>query len=202
MRLHWSRPNHRDTDQEDCPIEILLPIALIVLGLAGWGIVIYNRLVTASNHVKAGWSDIGVQLKRRHDLIPKLVSAVRAYADYERATLSAVTELRAQSEQSASPETIAAIEARLGLGIGRLLAIAEDYPDLKASESFLDLQNELSEVENQIQFARRYYNGAVRGYNTQIQSFPDMLVARPFGFGSAEYFDAELDSADSTVQAQ
>lgn len=137
-----------------------------------------------------------MQLKRRHDLIPKLVSAVRAYADFEQATLTAVTELRARSEQSDSPETISGIEAKLGAGIGRLLAIAEDYPDLKASENFLDLQQSLSGVENQIQLARRYYNGAVRHHNTLIQSFPDLLVARPLRFRAEEYFDAVLDSAE------
>ncbi len=180
----------------DRRIETILPFGVLALGLAAWGVYLYNRLVTASNYVKAGWSDIGVQLKRRHDLIPKLVSAVRAYADFEQATLTAVTELRARSEQSASPEAIAGIEAKLGLGIGRLLAIAEDYPDLKASENFLDLQQALSDVENQIQLARRYYNGAVRHYNTLLQSFPDLLVARPFHFSAAEYFDANLQSVE------
>ncbi len=171
-------------------IETLLPIVVVILGLTIWGVYIYNRLVTTRNHVEAGWSDIGVQLKRRHDLIPKLVSAVRAYADFERATVTAVTELRAQSERSASPEEIAAIEQSIGIGIGRLLAIAEDYPDLKASQNFLDLQQSLSDVEDHIQYARRYYNGAVRSYNTRLQSFPDMLVARTFSFTVAEYFEA------------
>jgi LemA protein len=171
-------------------------MGLLALGLAAWGVYLYNRLVTASNHVKAGWSDIGVQLKRRHDLIPKLVSAVRAYADFEQSTLNAVTELRARSEQSASPKTIGDIEAKLGAGIGRLLAIAENYPDLKASENFLDLQQSLSGVEDHIQLARRYYNGAVRHHNTLIQSFPDLLVARLFHFRDEEYFDADLSSTE------
>ena len=176
----------------------MIVLGVLVLGLAAWGIYLFNRLVTASNFVKAGWSDIGVQLKRRHDLIPKLVSAVRAYANFEKTTLTAVTELRARSEQAESPEAIAGIEAKLGAGIGRLLAIAEDYPDLKASENFLDLQQSLSDVENQIQLARRYYNGAVRHHNTLIQSFPDMLIARPFGFTDAEYFDADLPDENSS----
>lgn len=146
--------------------------------------------------MKAGWSDIGVQLKRRHDLIPKLVSAVRAYADFEQATLTAVTELRVQSEQARSPAAVAAIETQLGAGIGRLLAIAEAYPDLKASDNFLDLQSSISAVEDHIQYARRYYNGAVRHYNTLIQSFPDMLIAPPFGFGEAEYFESGLEEGE------
>lgn len=162
-----------------------------------WGIAIYNALVRDTNLVKAGWSDIDVQLRRRHDLIPKLVDAVRVYADYERATIEAVTQLRRKSEHETRPAEIAGIEARLGTGVGRLLAVAESYPDLKANESFLDLQAQISQTENAIQFARRFYNGAVRSYNTRLQSFPDSLVARPLRFEPAEYFDADITDGDS-----
>lgn len=169
-------------------------VGFIAAALAAWGIVVYNRLVRDQNHVKAGWSDIDVQLKRRHDLIPKLVDAVRAYADFERATLTAVTELRARSEQLAQPAQIAAVENQIGLGLNRLLAVAEAYPDLKASESFLHLQRELSDTEDKLQYARRFYNGAVRAFNTRVQSFPDVLVARMLRYEEADYFDAGLDS--------
>lgn len=168
---------------------------LVLAGLAVWGVLIFNRLVRDRNHTKAGWSDIDVQLQRRHDLIPKLVDAVRAYADYERATMTAVTELRSRSEQTAQPAQKAAIEKQLSIGVDRLLAIAEDYPDLKANRSFLDLQEELVDTEDKLQYARRYYNGAVRAYNTRLQSFPDLIVARLLAFHDAEFFDAEDDSA-------
>ncbi len=140
-----------------------------------------------------------MQLQRRHDLIPKLVDAVRAYADYERATLTAVTELRRRSEQTTHPAQKARIEAQLRTGVDRLLAVAEDYPDLKASRNFLDLQDELADTENKLQYARRFYNGAVRAFNTRLQSFPDLIVARLLGFSDAEFFDA--DEGTSAVPA-
>jgi len=174
------------------------PLLIFLIGagaLALAGIVIFNRLVRDRNHVRAGWSDIDVQLQRRHDLIPQLVDAVRAYADYERATMTAVTELRQQSEKTEAPAQKARIEKQLGIGIDRLLAIAEDYPDLKANRSFLDLQRELSDTEDKLQYARRFYNGAVRSLNTRIESFPDLLVAQTFGFKQAEFFDADDEAA-------
>lgn len=173
-----------------------LSVILIVLaGLAVWAIVIFNRLVRDRNHTRAGWSDIDVQLQRRHDLIPRLVEAVRAYADYERATMTAVTELRRRSEQTAQPAQKARIEAELRAGVDRLLLVAEDYPDLKASQNFLELQKELVDTEDKLQYARRFYNGAVRAFNTRLQSFPDLIVARLLAFSEAEFFDAEDGSA-------
>jgi LemA protein len=166
-------------------------LIVVFLGLAVWAVVIFNRLVRDRNRTRAGWSDIDVQLQRRHDLIPRLVEAVRAYADYERATLTAVTELRRQSEQTERPAARARIEDELGHGIDRLLAVAESYPDLKADRNFLDLQEQLVDTEDKLQYARRFYNGAVRDLNTRIQSFPDLVVARTLGFREAEYFDAE-----------
>lgn len=168
-------------------------VVVLCISLLIWGVLIYNRLVRDYNRVLAAWSDIDVQLKRRHDLIPKLIDAVKQYAAYERATVSAVTELRASSERSANVGERARLETALGHSLQRLLAVAESYPELKASASFLALQKELSEVENYIQYARRYYNGAVRNLNTRIDSFPDMTIARPFGFHPREYF--ELDTA-------
>ena len=172
-------------------------ILLVLAGLAGWGIFVFNRLVRDRNRTRAGWSDIDVQLQRRHDLVPRLVEAVRAYADYERATLAAVTELRHRSEQTDDPGTKAALEDRLAKGIDRLLAVAESYPDLKASRNFLDLQEELVDTEDKLQYARRFYNGAVRSLNTRIQSFPDLIVARALGFREAAYFDAEAGAEET-----
>jgi LemA protein len=171
-----------------------LMATLMTIGAALlWGIVIYNRLVGDKNRVLSAWSDIDVQLKRRHDLIPKLVEAVKRYAAYESATLTQITELRARSEQTVSIAEIGGVETQLAGKVRRLVALAEDYPDLQADDAFLALQKDLTDVENTIQYARRYYNGAVRMLNTRIDSFPDTLVARMFRFLSADYF--ELDDA-------
>jgi len=166
-------------------------VGLLLIGMLGWAIAIYNLLVRDRNRVLAAWSDIDVQLKRRHDLIPKLVDAVKQYAAYEQATLSTITELRAQAEQTRDVSDLAAMESRIGSGLHKLLALAEAYPDLKANTSFLDLQHQLTDVENHIQYARRYYNGAVRNLNTRIDSFPDTLIARTLRFQSATYFELE-----------
>lgn len=172
-----------------------MTIALIALAvLLLWGIFIYNRLVGEKNRVLSAWSDIDVQLKRRHDLIPKLVDAVKHYAAYESATLGEVTALRERARQSASVAEIGDVESALGGKVQRLVALAEAYPDLKADDAFLALQKELTDVENNIQYARRYYNGAVRMLNTRIDSFPDTLVARLLRFIKADYF--ALDDAD------
>lgn len=173
----------------------MLSIVFIIVAATALAVVIiFNRLVRDRNHVRAGWSDIDVQLQRRHDLIPRLVEAVRAYAEYERATMTAVTELRRQSEQTTQPGRKAQIEKQLSIGVDRLLAVAEDYPDLKANRNFLELQTELSDTEDKLQYARRFYNGAVRSFNTRVESFPDLVVARGFGFRQAEFFDAEDDA--------
>jgi LemA protein len=169
---------------------------LFLLAVGVWVVVLYNLLVRDRNRVLAGWSDISVQLKRRHDLIPKLVEAVKQYAGYERATLEMVVSLRAQSEQAKELAQKGDLETRLGGEVHRLIALAEKYPDLKASGNFLELQREVSDVEDHIQYARRYYNGAVRNLNTRIDSFPDLLIARLFGYRYAEYFQLE-DAAES-----
>jgi len=171
---------------------VAIAIALLAAALT-WGILIYNRLVGDKNRVLASWSDIDVQLKRRHDLIPKLVEAVKRYAAYESATLEEVVNLRARSQRSDSVAEIGGVEAELGGRVQRLVALAEAYPELEADDAFLTLQKDLTEVENTIQYARRYYNGAVRLLNTRIDSFPDMAVAGLFGFVKADYF--ELDDA-------
>jgi LemA protein len=169
-------------------------LSFLALALVVWGVFLFNRLVRARNRVRAGWSDIDVQLKRRHDLIPRLVEAVGQYARYEQATLAAVTELRARSERAARVEEIGQAESALETQLRRLIALAEAYPDLKASDQFMELQQGLVDVEDHIQYARRYYNGAVRDLNTRIESFPDLLVARLFRFRLAEYFQLDAES--------
>lgn len=173
-------------------------ILVVAALLAGWAVVMFNRLVRDRNQVRAAWSDIDVQLTRRHDLVPRLVDAVRAYADYERATLTAVTELRARAEAAGRLRDKARLEDEMQAGLHRLIALAESYPELKADGNFLQLQRDLVETEDHLQYARRFYNGAVRVYNTRIETFPDMLVAKPFAFSPAEFFavdDAEARAA-------
>jgi len=167
-----------------------LAIALLVATLV-YAIVIYNGLVRERQMTRAGWSDIGVQLKRRHDLIPKLIDAVRQYAAYEKATLEHVTGLRSQAADLGSASRQGPLESVISQGLGSIFALQEAYPDLKANQSFLLLQSDISNVEADIQFARRYYNGAVRNLNTRIESFPDLLLARLFGFEQADYFEFE-----------
>jgi LemA protein len=168
-----------------------LLFVVLALALAGWAIVAFNRLVRLRNQVRAGWSDIDVQLMRRHDLVPALVEAVRAYASHESSLFEEVAALRAEATATNSPARLAAIEARLEHGVGRLLAVKEAYPELKASENFLRLQRDLVDVEDHLQYARRFYNGAVRENNDGVQRFPALLVARAFGFTDAEFFEAD-----------
>lgn len=174
----------------------MLTLVLVVLGLiAVTGIVLYNRLIRSRNRVDTAWSDIDVQLQRRHDLIPRLVTAVDQYAKYEKATLEAVTELRAEAMQAADVRAKGKIEEKLGAQIERIIALAENYPDLKANENFLHLQRELVETENYLQFARRYYNGSVRDYNTMTETVPSNIVAAWFDFSAREFFQKASDDA-------
>jgi len=166
---------------------------LVVGAIAVLAIVIYNRLVRDRQRVLTAWSDIDVQLKRRYDLIPKLVAAVEQYASYERSTLETLIELRSRTGQVSDVGERGAIESQIGGGLRSLMALVEAYPELKADQSFLQLQGELTEVENHIQYARRFYNGSVRNLNTRIDSFPDLLLARVFNFIPKPFF--ELDDA-------
>ena len=170
----------------------------VVVILSLYMVSIYNRLVKKSNMVKEGWSGIEVQLKRRANLIPNLLEAVKGYMGHERGVLEKVTELRGQSLQGGPPAQRGPVESALAGALGKLLAVAEGYPDLKASENFLGLQDSLGRVEEQIQLARRYYNGAVRDLNIAVQSFPANLLANRFGFEEAEFFELE-DDADRAV---
>ena len=166
-------------------------LGLILLTLLGWGIWAYNRLVNRRNRVATAWSDIDVQLTRRHDLVPNLVKVVAAYTEHERETLEGVTQLRSQALNTDSPARLGVIENELEALLSRLLVLQENYPDLKASENYRQLSDQLVEVEDQLHYARRYYNGAVRDFNTAIQTFPDLVVARTFKFLPAEFYSAE-----------
>lgn len=174
---------------------ILLGVAVVVL--AGL-VVMYNGLVSKRQMVRNGWSDIDVQLKRRADLIPQLVATVKGYASHERNLFEEVVEKRSLAASAGDdPAARGAAESELSRPIGRLMAVAEDYPDLKASANYRDLQAELSDTENKIEMARRFYNGAVRELNTMVESFPSNLVAGPFGFHQAEFF--EITTAEKAV---
>ncbi len=168
-------------------IEWLLLAALVALAV--YLILIYNRLVRDRQRTLAGWSDIEVQLKRRHDLIPKLVAAVKQYAAYEQATLEQVTALRGRADSIRPAAEQSRIEGDISRGLLSIFALQEAYPELKANQSFLQLQQDISAVEADIQFARRYYNGAVRNLNTRIETFPDLVIARLFNYAPADYFE-------------
>jgi LemA protein len=180
---------------------MLLWIILLIAVAAGlYAIVIYNRLVRMRQMGSEAWSGIDVQLKRRSDLIPNLVDSVKGYAAHERDVLREVTELRGAT-RALPTEDVAhrgQIEGALSFALGKLFALAENYPDLKASGNFLELQQQLSDLENEIQMARRYYNGAVRNLNVLVQSFPSNLIAGLFGFGPRDFFELS-DSGDRAM---
>lgn len=168
-------------------------LLVVVAALVAMTAVLYNRLVRDRNRVDAAWSDIDVQLQRRHELIPQLVKAVQQYGKYEKATLEAIGSLRAEAMKLTDVARRGQAEEELGGSVVRLLAVAEDYPDLKANENFLQLQEQLVETENYLQFARRYYNGSVRELNTRIESVPHNLIAKSFGFAQREFFQKSAD---------
>ncbi len=175
-------------------------ILALVVAAAGYAITIYNGLVKNRQMVEEGWSGIDVQLKRRTDLIPNLMETVKGYMTHERDTLEAVTKARAAATAAANgtPEQRAAAEGQLTSALGRLIATAEAYPDLKANTNFLEFQTALQTVEDEIQMSRRYYNGAVRNLNVQVESFPSNLIANAFKFIKAQYFELE-NEADRQV---
>ncbi|MFZ2086940.1 MAG: LemA family protein [Desulfobaccales bacterium] len=179
----------------------MIPL-LIILGLLATvflvGVTQYNRLVQSRQMAIEGLSGIDVQLKRRSDLIPNLLEAVKGYMGHERDVLEKVTDLRAKSMQAGSLAEKGQAEGMLSRALGNLFAVAENYPDLKASQNFIELQKALSDTEEQIQLSRRYYNGGVRNLNILVDSFPSNIVARMFGFTTMEYFELE-DQADRAV---
>lgn len=164
---------------------ILIPLYLVFL---------YNRFVRMQNQCEEGWSGISVQLKRRYDLIPNLVECVKGYAGYEQKTLEQIVEKRSAAINAATPVQKAAAENDLTQSLKSLFALSERYPDLKASNNFIELQNSLNTVEDDLQNARRYYNATVRNLNTAVASFPSNLIARQFGFAKKEFFD--IDDAE------
>ncbi|HSY78598.1 MAG TPA: LemA family protein [Candidatus Sulfotelmatobacter sp.] len=170
-------------------------LLIIVVAIVGWAIFAYNRLVSLRNQVDNSWRQIDVQLKRRHDLIPNLVEAVKGYMQFERDTLTQVVEARAKAISATDQGARMAAENQITTGLGRLLAVFENYPQLKADENVLKLQEELTTTENQIAFARQSYNDVVLDLNTRIQSFPTNLIADNFGFKAAEYFKGAPEDA-------
>jgi len=169
---------------------MLLTILLVAGGAVLLAIIgLYNGLIRSKNKVKEAWSDIDVQLKRRYDLIPNLVETVKGYAKHEKKTFEKVTELRSKAMQATAPAEKAKMENMLTETLKSLFAVAENYPELKANENFLDLQKQLSEIEDHIQKSRRYYNGNVRDFNTKIQVFPSNLIAGTLGFEKFDFFE-------------
>ncbi|MBD3790080.1 MAG: LemA family protein [Campylobacterales bacterium] len=170
-------------------------ILLIIAGIGIYLVLIYNKFISLRAGIDASWSDIDVQLKRRFDLIPALVDTVKGYKDYEAGTLEKVILARQQGLSASTIDEKSAAANILSGALGKLFALAEAYPDLKANTNFLHLQNELSSIEDAIQNARRYYNAIVRDYNAKLESFPDLFVAQKFQFKPREYF--ELDESEA-----
>ena len=169
---------------------ILIVIGLIII----WLIAIYNGLVVSKNRVKEAWADIEVQLKRRYNLIPNLVDTVKGYAAHEKEVFEKVTEARTKAMQAGPMNEKAKAENALSDTLKSLFAVAENYPQLRASENFQKLQDELTDTEDKIQAARRFYNGNVRDYNIKTESFPSNLIASSFGFKKMEFFETEEES--------
>ena len=173
-------------------------VLLVLLGLAVFVILTYNSLARLRLLASNAWADIDVQLKRRHDLIPTLVASVKGHADYEKGTLQAVVEARNRAMSAAGPASAGEAEGALAASVRQIFALAEAYPDLKAAESFLSLQRNLSDIEDDIQNARRYYNAVVRDLNTRIAQFPSNLVASALGFRPRESFGLDDPSERGT----
>jgi LemA protein len=178
---------------------IFIIIAIIIV-VALWGVVIYNRLITLKNRTDESWSDIDVQLKRRYDLIPNLVNTVKGYAAHESGVFEKVTEARTRAMATGTQQETVEAENALAGTLKSLFAVAENYPDLKANQNFLELQRELSDTENKIQSARRFYNANVRDFNTQIQVFPANLVSQGLGFGNRDFFELDDAAAKKPVE--
>jgi LemA protein len=170
---------------------LIWSLIILVVLVAGYALLAYNGLVRRRNQVDEAWSDIDVQLKRRHDLIPNLVNTVKGYATHEREAFESVTKARAQALSAKSPSELAEAENQLTSTLKTLFAVAEAYPELKANTNFLELQRELSDTENKVQAARRFYNGNVRDFNTAIQTVPTNIIANMFGFKDRDFFEME-----------
>jgi LemA protein len=176
---------------------VVLVGIVVVFGLMLVGL--YNNLVRLRQMVKNAWSQIDIQLKRRHDLIPNLVNTVKGYATHEKGTLEAVINARAKATSVTLPEDRIKAEGELSSALGRLLAVSEAYPDLKANQNFLSLQSELTGTEDRIAFSRQAYNESVTQMNTAVQSFPAVLIAGMFGFKSEPFFEAPVEEKSAPV---
>jgi len=172
-------------------------LLLIIVGVGAYLVAIYNKLVALRAGMDASWSDIDVQLKRRYDLIPALIDTVKGYKEYEADTLEKVIQARQQGLSAGTMDEKAAAANMLSGALGKMFALAEAYPDLKANTNFLKLQDELSNLEDAIQNARRYYNAIVRDYNAKIESFPDLFVAQKFNFTKRDYFELSESEAEA-----
>jgi LemA protein len=176
---------------------ILIAVAIVVFFVTVL-LFVYNRFVRLRNMIDESWHDVGTELQRRYDLIPNLVNTVKGYAAHERELFDSVTSLRLDAmAASRTPDAQAPREEALGRGVSRLMAVAENYPDLKASEQFLSLQHELTDTEDRIQLSRRIYNANVRAYDTLVQSFPALMIARAFDFELRPYFEVDAAARDA-----
>jgi LemA protein len=173
-------------------VEVLFLVAVVVILAVGAVLFTYNRLVRLRNLIDESWHNIDTELQRRYDLIPNLVETVKGYAAHERSVFESVTTLRTEAmAEKRTPDAQAPIEQALGQGVAQVMAVAEHYPDLKASEHFLDLQHQLVDTEDRIQVARRIYNANVRSYNTMVQSFPSMVVANAMHYEERPFFEVD-----------
>jgi LemA protein len=182
-------------------------LVAIILGAVGavlllFLVLTFNRLVRLRNETETGWANIDVQLRRRTDLVPNLVETVKGYAEHERETFDSVTRARAAAQQASGPADAAQADTLLGGALNRLLAVSEAYPQLRASENFLALQQELADIEDKLAAARRYYNQTVYRYNTVLQSFPAVIVARTLRFKEREFFETDTSDAPAVAFAQ
>lgn len=186
-------------------MELITALFIFIAVLLGWVFLTYNGFISGKNRLEEAWADIDVQLKRRYDLIPNLVETVKGYASHEKDTLEAVINARSQATAinidagNISAETMKMLQgAQAGLGgaLSKLMAVAERYPDLKANENFLELQRELTDTEDKIQAARRFYNGTVRDFNTKVESVPSNIIASVFKFTTREFFELPEDSEE------
>ena len=173
---------------------VLLVVLVVVVVLVIWAVATYNGLIRFKNRIEAAWAQIDVQLKRRHDLIPNLVETVKGYASHEQETLEAVINARNRAMTASGPAEAAANENVISQALGRLFALSEAYPDLKANQGFQQLQEELTATEDKIAYSRQFYNDSVFKYNAKIQSFPGVIFANVMGFKPREYFEADDES--------
>jgi len=180
---------------------LIIVLAIFVI-IIFWVVGMYNGLVRLRNQVKNAWSQIDVQLKRRHDLIPNLVETAKGYMKHERETLDSITKARSHAVEASGVADQAKAEGELSNALSRFMLVVENYPDLKASQNFLSLQEELSSTENKVGFARQFYNDQVQTFNTKIESVPSNIIAGMFNFNQAEFFEIETPDEREAPKVQ